>query len=292
MTSRSFWPIASWIESPGFQRRSICQQHGSVFFVNVRLAPLGRRQQARLPPGRRRSRSPAEAEPARPALERVAAVGGQRVEAVAEVVEVRVAGVRERRRQRHRLVDVRVPVLEDLRRRDGPPAAVYVPCTGASGTARSMPLLHRRQRGHRLERRAGRIEALDRAVERRVVVPPSRSSGSRTALRASSASARPTKTLGLNVGVDAMREDRAVVRVHRDDRAAVRGPVPSSCVREADAVVERPLGRPLERDVDRQPDGVARLRRRLRLDRLAARARRASRRAAAPRPARPRRYLS
>ena len=31
----SFWPIASWIESPGFQRRSICQFPGSVFFVNV-----------------------------------------------------------------------------------------------------------------------------------------------------------------------------------------------------------------------------------------------------------------
>ena len=41
MTSRSFWPIASWIESPGFHWLSICQLPGSVLAVKARFRHSG-----------------------------------------------------------------------------------------------------------------------------------------------------------------------------------------------------------------------------------------------------------
>ena len=55
------------------------------------------------------------------------------------------------------------------------------------------------------------------------------------------------------------REDGAVVRVHRDDRAAARRPL-AVRLREMDAVRERPLRRLLELQVERQPQRMARLR--------------------------------
>ena len=160
----SFWPIASWIESPGFQRRSTCQLHGSVFLVKVACfqAIVGSR-----PDGRGadvEARLLAEAERLGPALERLAAVGRQVVERLAHLVEVRVARLGDRGRQRHRRVHERVPVLEDLAR------DLVRARAGQRVVRREDVLLHRGQRGHRLERRARRIRARDRAVEGRIVV--------------------------------------------------------------------------------------------------------------------------
>jgi hypothetical protein len=78
------------------------------------LAPLPGRDEARLLGADVELRLRAEAEQARPLLERLAAVPGQLVEHVAQLVEIGVARVRHRRRQVHRLVDVGVPVVEDL----------------------------------------------------------------------------------------------------------------------------------------------------------------------------------
>src|SRR5205814_9730069 len=57
----------------------------------------------------------AEAEAGGPCLEGLAALGRQVVEELPHAVEVRVARLLERGRQRQRSVDVRIPVMEDLR---------------------------------------------------------------------------------------------------------------------------------------------------------------------------------
>src|SRR5688500_4130673 len=54
-------------------------------------------------------------------------------------------------------------------------------------------------------------------------------------------------------------EDLPGVRIHRDDRAPVRRPLPV-LEREADAVLQGFLGCALELDVDREPDVVPGLR--------------------------------
>ena len=150
VTSRSFWPIASWIESPGFQSRSICQVSDSAPSCRS-VASSDRSAAGRCPRRRRRPRWPAEAERPHPALERLAAPRGQVVEAVADLVEVGVAGGGERSRQCHRLVHERVPVVEAL------------PVVPVDGVRRALDrlvrreevLLHRRERRHRFPRRAG-----------------------------------------------------------------------------------------------------------------------------------------
>jgi len=108
------------------------------------------------------------------------------------------------------------------------------------------------ERGHRLEGRAGGIDARQRPVERGVVA----------ARRGPGGEPLRCQTLvGDAAGVDARvvgrarghRQDRAVARVERDDRAAV-GLVLLVLVGEADPVLKRPLGRALEVDVKGQAE--------------------------------------
>src|SRR5207253_7110624 len=82
-----------------------------------------------------------------------------RVEAKSDVVEVRVARGGERGRQVHRLVDVWVPVLEDLLVDDALARALDQLVRAEHA------LLEGREGRHRLEGRARRIEAGRRSVE-------------------------------------------------------------------------------------------------------------------------------
>ena len=117
--------------------------------------------------------------------------------------------------------------------------------------------LQRRERRDRLPGRARRIHPVDRAVQRRVV--------HLLGGRASEALCR--EPLGRHAaGIDARvvgrvgrhREDRAVARVERHDRAAVCLVLPVS-VREPDSVADRVLGRALQLEVERQANRLARL---------------------------------
>ena len=116
----------------------------------------------------------------------------------------------------------------------------------------------RGQRGQRLERRARRIGDGRRPVEpgevpllRDLVV------GQRLELLRVDAADVDGRLVGR---VGRHREHRSVAGVERDDRAPVR--VEGVVVRAVlDPVSERPLGRALEADVERQADVVARLRR-------------------------------
>ena len=171
--------------------------------------------------------------------------------AVADVVEVGVAGLRERRRERHRHVRVRVPVLELL----------LVEPVGRGRRAlevlvrRQQSVRDRSQRCQRLERRAGRIDACDRTVDAGVV-PLLRDLLDDERLEL--LRVRPADVDRRLVGrVRCHRQDGAVARVERDDRAAVRVEV-VVLVGELDALAERALSRLLQADVERQPDVVAR----------------------------------
>ena len=118
-------------------------------------------------------------------------------------------------------------------------------------------LLERGQRGHGLEGRARRIGPLDRAVESGDV----RLRGRRLVdQRTERAERLPPHVDARVVGrVRRHREDRAVARVKRDDRAAVRRPG-ALVAGGLDPVDERLLSRLLEPDVERQPELVARRR--------------------------------
>ena len=198
---------------------------------------------AELDPGRL-----AEPEAARPVLERVAALRRQLVEPTADLVEVRVARRLERLRQRHPDVERGRPVVErvvdavlalvDVRRR-----------ARHCRVRREEVLLHRRERRHRLPRRARRVDAGERPVEGRVVRLRSRRLGqpSRRELALLDAADEDVRLEGRIRGE---REDLAVARVHGDDRAAVRVPLVGR-VRLLDPVPQRALGGLLEADVDR-----------------------------------------
>ena len=109
-------------------------------------------------------REAAEPELARPLLQRLPAILRQRPERVAELVEVRVARVRERGRHVHLLTDVRVPVVEHLMR---PVVRRLVrPRARKVRVRQDEVLLHRGERRHRLEHGAGRIGRLHRAIQR------------------------------------------------------------------------------------------------------------------------------
>ena len=153
----SFWPIASWIESPGFH--ALSQSLLNVFFARRASA----RSSATTAP-RCRCRGPVGAP--KPNLRAhcwsAAALGrATLVEAVADGVEVGVARGRERLGQVHRPVDVRIPVLEDL----------LVDGRTRAGRAldrrvrREQVLLHRGERGDRLPGRARRVGDLGDPVE-------------------------------------------------------------------------------------------------------------------------------
>ena len=224
-------------QSPGFQARSIA-------VLKCCLRQAGRRDQAGRVAADVEARNGAEAELLRPALHlrpvRAVVLAPLEV-AVADVVEVRVARLRERGRERHRLVRVRVPVLERMLVepvvRDRRALDVLV--------RREQAVRDRGERGQRLEGRARRILAGDRAVEARVV-PLLRDLGidERLELLRVDAADVDRRLVG-RVGRE--REDRAVARVDRDDRAAVRVPLlvsPSRARSRAGARARRPAADP------------------------------------------------
>ena len=137
--------------------------------VPVRLerlpAPVGRGQEPELLAADVEAGGRAEAERARPLLHAHPALRAALVEAVPDLVEVGVAGLRERLGESHRAVGVRVPVDELLLVepvvRDGRALERVVRADDV--------LLHRRERGDGLPRRAGRVEARGGAVQARRV---------------------------------------------------------------------------------------------------------------------------
>ena len=219
-----------------------------VALLRVRLPlPADGRQQAGILAADVEAAGLAEAEVARPALQGLAAARRQVVKAVADLVEIGVAGGGERGRQRHRLVHERVPVVEDLlvaaedRERRALDRLV----------GREQALLHRRERRHGLPRRAGRVAARGGAVDERVVRVRRGERVQLLRVRAADVEGR------LVCRVRRERQHLAVRGVESDDRAAVRPPV-VVLERTADAVGDRLLRRPLQPDVEREPDGVAR----------------------------------
>ena len=168
------------------------------------------------------------------------------VEAVADVVEVRVARGRERLGQVHRAVDVRIPVLEDVLVRP------YIGRARAldRGVRREEVLLHRGERRDRLPGRARRVGDLGDAVQTREVRPlRGRVVHERSELLGVDA---PDVDRGLVGRVGRHRANGAVARVERDDRAAA-DVVLLVVLRERDALADRALGGALELDVEREP---------------------------------------
>ena len=209
--------------------------------LEVAAPPGGRRDESLLfgtdvDPGRR-----AEAHRPRPLLERrVRAV----VEAQGDLVEVGVAGGGERGGQRHRLVRVRIPVREGL------PVDDLLRRALDELRRREDARLERGKGGHRLEGRARRIEAGHGAVERRVV-------GRRVGELRQVLLGHPARVdARVERGVGGESEDLAGLRIHRDERAAVRRPL-AVVVRQPDAVGQGVLGRLLQIGVDCQADVVA-----------------------------------
>ena len=129
---------------------------------------------------------------------------------------------------------------------------------GIEGVRLDQMLLERRDRRERLERRAGRIRGVERAVERRVILVESRRSNEPLRLELAGRNA---------AGVDGRvvrrrggeREDRAVLRAHGNDRAAVGRPL-ALVAGGLDAVVQRVLGGELQAGVDGEADSLPRLR--------------------------------
>ena len=127
------------------------------------------------------------------------------------------------------------------------------------GRGRDRVRLERGKGRHRLPRRARRVDAVGRAVQRRVVHRlrgRAREAGRGEPLRRHSprVDARVVRRVGRH------REDRAVPGVERNDRAARRLPL-VVLQREVDPVADRLLGSALERQVEREADRLARLRR-------------------------------
>ena len=112
---------------------------------------------------------------------------------------------------------------------------------------RDHALLERGHRGDRLERRAGRIGRGDRAVEQR------RAELLGAELVVALLRDRLGELVGVEARVGAEREDLAVARVHRHERArlgAVLG-------RRLDAAPERVVGGALELEVEREAQPLA-----------------------------------
>ena len=259
------------------EARHLQRRHEQVLLADreldrvARLPQLvDRRREVRLPPFGSRQETLGfgadvdagvlpEAESARPSLQRMAALRRQQVEVVAQLVEVRVARVRERGRQVHRLVHVGIPVLEHLVR----------PVLGRRVAARARQqrvrrdqmFLHRRDRCDRLERRARRIPADKRALERGIVARRcrrlSQPCGGEPLRRDA---AREDRRVVRGRGGE--REDRSVLRIKCDECTAVR--VPAAITRGSPGAfhpkLERLLSRALEVDVDRQTNRAARVR--------------------------------
>ncbi len=198
-------------------------------------APLRRRYEAgRLRPdvdaGRR-----TEPEPRRPLLECVAAARRQLVEVEADLVEVGVARLRERDRELDPLVRVRVPVVERL------PVGREARRAGERRVRRQDVLLHRRERRDRLPGRAGRIGDARSRGSARVVL---RAGDFVVLERRQLARVAAHVDRRLERRVRGEREHRAVARVERDDRAAVRSPAAAGRLRERDPVRAAPARPP------------------------------------------------
>ena len=219
-----------------------------IGLLRVRLlAPLDRRHEPCLfrpdvEPGRL-----TEAKGLRPALERLAPVRREVVEQLPHLVEVGVAGLRNRCRHRHRLVRVRVPVVEGVPVDDEAAGALK------RVVRREDVLLHRGESGHGLEGRAGRIDARDGAVQRREV---RLLGGAGVEQRGELALLAGCEDVRVVARVGRERADCSIARVEGDDCAGRRVPV---VVRlgAVDAVDDRLLRGPLELRVERQPDRIA-----------------------------------
>ena len=115
-------------------------------------------------------------------------------------------------------------------------------------------VLDRSDRRDRLPRRARRIRPCEHAVDARIVLLR------RSLVRQPRGRQRLRRHVA---GEDGRlvrrrrrhREDGAVPRIERDDRAAARSPL-ALCLRGPNPVVERALGRLLQVEVDRQPQRV------------------------------------
>ena len=220
------------------------------------MPPLRRREQ----PGRLRPHVDAglaaEAELRRPGLERMACARRRAVEVVAHPVEPCVARRADRGRQRHRLGDERVDVVERV------PGDAERAGAVEHGRRRDHVRLEGREGGHRLEGRTGRIQPVDRPVQRRIVV---RLGGVRhQPLRGESLRRdEPGVDTRVVARVRGHREDRTVARLQRHDGAGIRRPLAVEA-RLVDPIEDRALGRPLQVDVECQPDRLAGHRRPLR----------------------------
>ncbi len=165
----------------------------------------------------------------------------ERVEVAAERVEEDVRGDLDRARQAERPVDLLARVAERLLRGADLDAARVVD----RRARRDDPLAEGGEGRDRLERRAGRIQAADRAVEPR------------------RAGVRPEQLLEALLG-DRAREDRRVVRrvrAHREDLAVARVERDERARRaraRGDRLVEDGLAGALEVEVERRAQGAAR----------------------------------
>ena len=151
-----------------------------------------------------------EAEAPRPLLQRLAREG---VQALAHRVEVDVRGLRQRARHVHRAERLLAGVARLLARGPDLDAAVVVDDVARLHHAAG----HRRQRGDRLEGRAGRIGAADRAVEQRraaAVAEQAIGGGLRERLG---------EDRRVDRGIGAQRQHAAVARVERDEAAGGAG---------------------------------------------------------------------
>ena len=234
------------MSSPGFHARSI-----GLSYVRLRHAGVGRSPASSCP-----TSSPGvwpKPNRARPLLQPRPVVGAARVVAVADVVEVRVARLGERLAQDHRAVRDGVPVVE----LELVEAVALVRRARDVLAGREQVVLHGREGDDRLEGRAGRIETGRRAVQagdvRRSATTGSSRARSFCRVRLADEDGRLVRR------ARGHRANRPVPRVERDDRPAARIER-LVLLRDLDALADRPLGGPLQLDVERQPDRVAGLR--------------------------------
>ena len=187
-----------------------------------------------------------EAEAARPQRLRLEVARLRRgvVETLAELVEVGIARDHQGLQRVHRLVhaglEVAVDLPVDLHLRGALDLAVgpHEPCC-ASGDRR-----------HRLERRARRVEAIERAVEQRRVI------GVLRQLTPVAVALGARQDRRVEARVRCHRADRPSAGIHRHNRAAFDGRVAVGAG-VADRLAQRVLRGGLDAGVDRQPDVVA-----------------------------------
>ena len=168
------------------------------------------------------------------------------VQALTELVKIRVAGCGEGLDHVHRLVDTRLEIAVDLavdqHLRRALDLAVRPDQPGGAGS----------ERGDGLERRASRIEPVQRTVEeRRVLAVAGQLVPVLLSLRAG-------EGRRIETWIGSHSSDRTGVGVHRDDRAAVGSRV-SVGTRVRDRLAQRILCGALDARIDGEADVVPRL---------------------------------